>query len=312
MLTLPTDVVGRQDVPGLETPVPPRALVLSLAALGVAALASLAWPESLEELAGLVWLLALIPSFLFAYYRGWEGAAGGVAAAMALLIAMEIVPALVSGTHVDWRIAGGVTVVFIAGSLGAGSIAELLRRQKLAALQLAYADHLTQLPNRRVLDFFLERHFAAAQRAHKLAVVLFDLDRFKAYNDRHGHQAGDQALVAFAGVLRAETRSADLSGRMGGEEFLSVLPGTDAEGARLYADRVRDVLAHHELPTGERMTVSAGLAIYEPTMANPADLIRSADAALYAAKSEGRNRTGPIAPRPASGEVPEVSRALSD
>lgn len=312
MPTLPVQGEGRQQVPGLETPVPPRALVLSLLALGVAGLASVVWPESLEELAGLVWLLALIPSFLFAYYRGWEGAAGGVAAAMAVLIMLEVVPPLVSGTHVDWRIAGGVTVVFIAGSLGAGSIAELLRRQKLGALQLAYSDPLTQLPNRRVLDFFLAHHFAAAQRAHRLTIVMFDLDKFKAYNDRFGHQAGDELLVTFAGLLREETRSSDLSGRLGGEEFLAVLPGTDAEGARLYADRVREALSHRDLPTGARMTVSAGLAAYAPTMTDPGDLVRAADAALYAAKSEGRNRTGPIQAISSRDEPSEPVGALSD
>ena len=88
--------------------VPPRALAISLVALAVAGLAAIAWPTSLDELAGMVWLLALIPAFLFAYYRGWEGAAGGVLVAMILMIAIEIVPALIVGTEVDWRIAGGV------------------------------------------------------------------------------------------------------------------------------------------------------------------------------------------------------------
>jgi diguanylate cyclase (GGDEF)-like protein len=279
----------------LETSVPPKALVLSLLALGVAALASLVWPQSLEELAALVWLLALIPSFLFAYYRGWEGAAGGLAAAMALLILFEVAPPLISGTRVDWRIAGGITVVFIMTSLGAGSIAELLRRQKVRALEMAYADPLTGLPNRRVLDFFLGHHFASAQRGIKLAVVMFDLDGFKAYNDRFGHQAGDEALQAFAQILRTQARRSDLGGRYGGEEFLAILPHEGLDGARTFAERVRNTLARHELPTGVGITVSGGLACFEPTMSDAHELVQAADDSMYEAKAAGGNRVEPTA-----------------
>lgn len=293
----------KKVVPGSEARVPPRALGFSLLALAVAGLAGIVWPESLSDLAGLVWLLALVPSFLFAYYRGWEGAAGGLLVAMVVLIGIEIVPALLIGSDVDWRIAGGVAVVFIGGSLGAGGIAELLRRQKSVALDLAYNDQLTGLPNRRMLELFLRQHFAAAQRHHTMSVVMFDLDQFKKYNDTYGHAAGDAALKAFADVLRRETRESDLAGRYGGEEFLSMLPHEDLEGARLYADRVREALARHELPTGQRITVSAGIAISGPTMTSADDLVRAADTTLYAAKAAGGNRVEPAALRP-SGPVP--------
>jgi diguanylate cyclase (GGDEF)-like protein len=312
VLALPSDKQGQRSVPGLETHVPLKALLLSLVALAVAALASLVWPESLQELATLVWLLALIPSFLFAYYRGWEGAAGGLAAAMALLILIEIVPGLLTGTRVDWRIAAGLTVVFIAASLGAGSIAELLRRQKLGALQLAYADSLTALPNRRVVEFFLRHHFAGAQRGNKLAVVMFDIDGFKAYNDQFGHNAGDEALREFAEILKVQTRTSDLSGRYGGEEFLTVLPSTELNGGRIFAERVRDALARHQLPTGAQITVSAGVAAFEPTMAEADNLVKAADALLYTAKAEGGNRVAPRRGAPATGESTEAVAASTD
>lgn len=287
---------------------PLRALGISLVALAVAGLGAVVWPESLSDLAALVWLLALVPSFLFAYYRGWEGAAGGVLVAMVVLIAIEVVPSLVSGTDVDWRIAGGVAVAFILASLGAGGIAELLQRQKSSALELAYNDQLTGLPNRRMLDLFLRQHFAAAQRHRPMSVVLFDLDQFKKYNDTHGHSAGDDALCAFADVLRKETRDADLSGRYGGEEFLTMLPHEGLEGARLYAERVVKRLARHELPTGARITVSAGLATSGPTMATATDLVRAADTALYAAKAAGGNRVEPATARRAPAAKPETAR----
>ena len=292
-MTDPQQVTGET-----EARVPLRALVLSLAALVVAGLGAIVWPDSLGDLASLPWLLALVPAFLFAYYRGWEGATTGLLIAMILLISIEVVPALILGTQVDWRIAGGVTVVFIAASLGLGSVTNLLRHQTTSAQQLAFRDSLTDLPNRRMLDLFLGQYFAASQRNQPLAVVIFDLDRFKYYNDTYGHASGDEALQAFAAILKRETRDSDISGRYGGEEFLAILPAEGIEGARLYADRVRDALALHELPSGERITVSAGVAVWDATMTDAADLVRTADAALYEAKAAGGNRVDPVASRP--------------
>jgi len=286
----------------VDSRVPPRALVISLVALATAGLTASLWPQALEELTALVWLLALVPAFLFAYYRGWEGATIGLLIAMILLIAIEIVPALVTGSEVDWRIAGGVTVVFIAASLGLGGVAELLRQQKDTALQLAFHDVLTGLPNRRLLDLFLTQHFAASRRGQDLAIAMFDLDKFKAYNDTYGHEAGDLALCAFGSLLMSETRDADVAGRYGGEEFLAILPAENATGARHYADRVRQLLSRRELATGHRITVSAGVAVSDPTMSSATELVRAADAALYQAKAGGGNRVepSPEAPLPLS------------
>ena len=278
--------------------VPPRALYMSLAALTGAGLAAIVWPESLNELAALVWLLALVPAFLLAYYRGWEGAATGLLIAMILMIAIEIVPPLIVGTRVDWRIAGGVTVAFIAASLGLGGLAELLRQKQSSAMRLAFRDPLTGLANRRMLDLFLDQHFAAARRGQPVAVVVFDLDRFKNYNDVYGHTEGDAALRAFGAILKHETRDSDVAGRFGGEEFLTILPGTTVQGARLYAERVREALARRELPTQTRITTSAGIAVSSPTMAESSELVRAADAALYQAKAGGGNRVEPGSPRP--------------
>ncbi|MBT8462301.1 MAG: GGDEF domain-containing protein [Gemmatimonadetes bacterium] len=283
----------RPDGTETENIVPLRALVLSLVSLVVAGLAAIVWPESLDELAALVWLLALVPAFLFAYHRGWEGAATGLLIAMILMIAIEIVPALIVGTEVDWRIAGGVAVTFIAATLGLGALAEKLRRQKTSALQLAFRDSLTGLPNRRMLDIFLAHHFAASQRGQALTVAMFDLDRFKHYNDTYGHAAGDEALTAFGAILERQTRDSDVAGRYGGEEFLAILPGTDMAGAGLYADRVRESLARLDLAAGARVTVSGGIAVCGPTMNNPSELVRAADAALYQAKAAGGNRVEP-------------------
>ncbi len=153
--------------------------------------------------------------------------------------------------------------------------------------RLSLTDPLVQLPNRRQLDFFLEKEFAAAQRGRRLCFVLFDLDLFKEYNDAHGPQAGDRALIRFGDVLRMETRAMNLAARYGGEEFAAVLSETSRDAAIGYAQRVRHRLAA-EVPGG--LTVSAGVAVFDETMASVAELVSAADQALYRAKQEGRNR----------------------
>jgi diguanylate cyclase (GGDEF)-like protein len=153
--------------------------------------------------------------------------------------------------------------------------------------RLSLTDPLVQLPNRRQLDLFLEKEFAAAERGRPLCFVLYDLDRFKEYNDTQGHRAGDVALIRFASVLRNETRAMNLAARYGGEEFATVLSGTDLAGGRAHAERVRQRCAE---TFGGEMTVSAGVAEYVPEMRTPVDLVVAADRALYRAKVGGRNR----------------------
>ena len=153
--------------------------------------------------------------------------------------------------------------------------------------ELSMTDPLVQLPNRRQLDLFLEREFAAATRGRELSFVLFDLDHFKEYNDTYGHREGDDALVLFARVLREETRSMNLAARYGGEEFAAILSGTGKTGGRLHAERVRRRVLDE---TGGRLSVSAGVAEYRPEMQSPIELVVAADRALYRAKTEGRNR----------------------
>lgn len=153
--------------------------------------------------------------------------------------------------------------------------------------RLSLTDPLVQLPNRRQLDLFLKREFAAAQRGRPLCIVLFDLDRFKEYNDTNGHRAGDMALIKFGDLLRGETRAMNLAARYGGEEFVAVLSETSRGGGEGYAERIRRKLIEDSEGT---ITVSAGVAEYNKAMDSPIALIVAADRALYRAKTQGRNR----------------------
>jgi diguanylate cyclase (GGDEF)-like protein len=149
---------------------------------------------------------------------------------------------------------------------------------------MARTDDLTGLINRRAWDDELNREVVRATReATPLAVAMLDLDRFKLYNDRHGHQAGDRLLREAASAWRSVLRETDLLARYGGEEFAVALPGCDAETAAHLVERLRAIT-----PEGE--SCSAGLACWDGRE-SPDDLVGRADRALYAAKQSGRDRT---------------------
>ncbi|TFF41697.1 sensor domain-containing diguanylate cyclase [Pseudomonas sp. RIT623] len=163
---------------------------------------------------------------------------------------------------------------------------------------LALTDSLTGLGNRRRLDAVLEPEIRRARRqGSALALVMLDLDYFKAYNDRYGHPAGDQCLRRFAEVLRqALKRPGDLAVRYGGEEFTLLLPNTDAQGASQIVQEIlamlrRQGMAHAGSPLGQ-VSASAGIAVGAPTVeaVTPENLMAAADAALYQAKRQGRDR----------------------
>ena len=244
------------------------------------------FPEQLENYFALLWLLALVPPFLLAYYKGWEGATLALAIGMILLVGVEVGGSYLADREVRWWVVTGVIVVLITVSLGAGMISESLHRERSSALDLAYLDHLTGLPNRRTLEWFLGKEFAEAERGRSLAVVLFDVDGFKRHNDESGHAEGDRVLKVVAEVLGTNTRASDLTGRMGGAEFLSILGGETADSAFTFAQRVlRELEARTDL-----VGLSAGIAAYGPDMSSAADLLEEADRALYEAKSEGGGR----------------------
>lgn len=148
---------------------------------------------------------------------------------------------------------------------------------------LSLTDPLTALPNRRHLDIFMQKEFAAAERGRALTVILFDLNDFKVYNDTEGHQAGDMILVRFAEILDSQTRAMNLAARYGGDEFICVLSDTDRDGGTIHLGRVTDAVESD--PEMRGVGVSAGMATYEEGMATAEDLIRTADEELYRAKA---------------------------
>jgi diguanylate cyclase (GGDEF)-like protein len=175
------------------------------------------------------------------------------------------------------------------------ALALLLFRRKEAHLRhMARHDALTGLLNRYSLEEYAAREMARVDRSdHQLSVVLLDLDNFKRINDDHGHAAGDRVLVEAADRIREMIREGDIAFRVGGEEFLVLLPGADGREAARIADRLRRSLADgpfHYRSTEIRVSTSVGVVAYDPVHDNWESLQRRADQALYRAKDGGRNR----------------------
>jgi diguanylate cyclase (GGDEF)-like protein len=158
----------------------------------------------------------------------------------------------------------------------------------------ALVDSLTGLANRRSLEDSLRTELARATRfSDSVCVVLADLDDFKQVNDRYGHPAGDEVLKTFATALHNTVRESDVAGRWGGEEFALVLPGTDAPGGAMLAERARATLAARQvrMPNGDfcSVTASFGVAAF-PENRELGEILAAADSALYDAKAAGKNR----------------------
>jgi len=173
-----------------------------------------------------------------------------------------------------------------------------LKRYRDFLEDLSLVDGLTGIGNRRRFDEFLIREWRRSRRARApMALVLLDVDYFKAFNDHYGHGAGDDCLREVAATLAMLVRRpGDLCARYGGEEFAAILPQTDLNGARTLAERIREAVLALEIPhdgsaVSPYLTVSIGIAASNPSAAEePEDLLRGADRRLYEAKSAGRNR----------------------
>ncbi|MGB7667961.1 MAG: diguanylate cyclase [Candidatus Acidiferrales bacterium] len=161
--------------------------------------------------------------------------------------------------------------------------------------ELALTDALTSLPNRRAIEEWSSRQLSgAARHGFSFWVAIADLDNFKRVNDTYGHDAGDAVLKGFAEILKTNTRSSDICGRIGGEEFLIVLTHTKQEDARVVVERILQRLRDREFSFGEqtiRVTASFGIAGFQGRVAPEfGKLVNQADEALYTAKRTGRNR----------------------
>lgn len=239
------------------------------------------------------------------------------------------IPDLYASWHHDARIRGGLLVLLALSSTGGLYLLQQRRciaaRDAMAAQRAlheknqlleqlnaqleaqsaqlhaqAFIDGLTGIANRRRFDEALAAEWRRCGREGKaLALLMIDIDHFKLFNDHYGHPAGDACLQSVALTLKAQLgRSHDLVARYGGEEFVCLLPGCDLASARSKAESLRLAIetlgiAHATSPTANVVTISVGVAAWIPDAdTSPERLLAAADAALYASKKSGRNRTG--------------------
>jgi diguanylate cyclase (GGDEF)-like protein len=164
--------------------------------------------------------------------------------------------------------------------------------------ETSFRDEVTGLYNRRFFSLRLEEEISRFRRFnHPVSVVLLDLDGFKSVNDEFGHAVGDETLREIAQILMKHSRGINVVSRYGGDEFVILLVETSKAGARLYADRIRQVVATFPFSHGKHVTASFGVAsLPDDEAANSEDLFRAADEALYAAKRAGKNQVAAAGP----------------
>ena len=280
----------------------PRVALAALGPLGAALIgAAIATTTGYSDSAVLymwpaVWMAFFFGTWGTVFIVGWIGAVHG-----AVLLSL-------SGAQstMDRWIDVVVAVLVVAGVVRV--LAARNERLVDKLVDEARVDPLTGLLNRRGLDERMQAEIArAAREGTPLGAVVFDLDHFKDVNDTYGHELGDRVLVWLGALLKEQARGVDVAARVGGEEFVVLLPRADQDAAATFAERVRRAVAtvgpddgrgRMGLADSVRLTVSAGVA----SASDPIDgvsLLAAADQALYAAKHSGRNRTvvGPHASR---------------
>jgi diguanylate cyclase (GGDEF)-like protein len=220
--------------------------------------------------------------------------------ALLLMVEQRFLPLLrvlegVSADRLDAAFGLAISLLMLLGVWGLRRLFVTMRRHEETLSNLARTDALTGVPNRREIMARLQAELERSDRSLRpVSLLMLDLDHFKAVNDRHGHATGDRVLQATAEAGLSVLRRIDSMGRIGGEEFLVVLPGANAEDARVAAERLRLAVAAASIPVADRtigVTTSIGTATHLPgAMQITAErLVEAADAALYRAKEAGRN-----------------------
>jgi putative two-component system response regulator len=261
-----------------------RSVLFSSLALVIPVGSTFVLPEAWSEAGGILWLFGLVPVYHLAYRDGWRGAATGMAVTVALLLLVHLV-ASPTGRGAPGTLAW-VLPVFLATGTAMGWLSHRLRSEGHGSDQQELTDPVTGLPSEQHARLLLDSEFWSAERGRLVTVIIFELDALQAYARERGREAERAALEAFGQILRSTTRKMNLSARWGAAGFLSLLDGTDEDGAAIFAERVREAFA--STPAGETgLRIRAGIAGYHPSMTDPDDLLAAAGLALERTRQGG-------------------------
>ncbi len=267
---------------------PLRALLISVVALAVPVIGAFWGPEALEDYEALLWILAVVPAFLLAYYKAWRGPAAALAGAMAAISVTYAIMETTGRSMPDLMLP--IVVILIAVSLAIGALADrIYKASGKDGPDEGFTDPATGLPNRAHAELYLETEFAAATMGRSVTIVLFNIDNFKAFNARHGSIAGDEVVRIIAETLKKITRRTNLNSRFAEDEFLCILSGADENGAIGFVNRFQQTLpsvgGQRQIPP-----ISTGIASIAPEMKSHHDLISASRTALRQAQKDGPGR----------------------
>lgn len=271
-----------------------RATGISFAAIAVAVIGAAISPSAPQHEI-LLWVLAVIPAFLLAYHRGWQGIATVLAAIMAGLTAVHVGGATVGADMAAHGPVLRILLVALGTTAAVGILAETAQSARLRAERLEMTDTVTGLPNSRHSAQVLAREVAGAARGRAVTLVVFQIDDITRYQLRNGRAHADALRRTFGSVLRKQTRRMNFSAR-DEDRFLTILGSDDIDGARAFVARVQSAFSAAVGPA-HPITVSAGIAPWDASMTEPTMMVRAADFALFQARQEGTAAVGVHQPR---------------
>ena len=243
-------------------------------------------PKRPRSLPGWEKLSLLSPGVFFLTFAAGTFVLAGL---LGLAVNCVVLGAVRLAFFLGWLLAAALTSA--GASLAAACVLASTRERQKSLEHFATVDELTGAPNRRIFASRLESEVDRCSRlASALCVVFIDIDFFKRINDDYGHQVGDRVLKEIYARLEENLRLYDFIGRMGGDEFVMALPGTDTQTAYGVAERLRESVQGDFVKDLPQVTISLGVAELGQGMGAD-QLVRNADIALYAAKNNGRNRT---------------------
>lgn len=270
-------------------PVPSLAFLLSAFLPAFAAVARIAFEGRLGATALLIWLTGLVPVFLLTRYLGWRGSLIGLAWTSAMIILAELFASLLRGEPPTWTFVGIVVVATASVAFGAGLERQWWARRSDATglADSASTGRVEPIPSGEVLDFLLHKLFEAARRKPPLAIVVFEVDRVEEYAELYGRGRAEKAIDVALQALSTQTRASNVCGRLDERTLVAFLNGERPQSAHAFAVRVIEELASLPAPWTGRITMSAGIAAFDPAMSTPEALKSQARRALGVARGMG-------------------------